>query len=446
MNYNDDCRLDFDTFASFCGKYKDSTNFTLKDDALLSSDNEISIIASNEAKFFQDQIKTLEFDKKRLEIDLEATHHRFKSEKASLQQKISELTSSESSLKSQVLSLQKELSKISQLSNDTNDKQAFFNSQIDFLTRENKRINDQYKIDKENWEFKVKNLEKPQKGQEEKDEIKTLVQLNKAESKISQLTSEIVELKVKNEMQKQNYQKRIDLIEGEVKKLRQDEQKYIKELEEKNKNNDKIISQLKKRIADIEKAVENTEPEKKTVAHKNSRQKSLEKKSGGSQSLSEKLSRSSKSPIIQSPKGKVIKNLLPLKRSNSNLKESSSIKEMSKRKTPVKDLNNDWPVKKPHRKDKEDKIINSNNQRVHNKTPSYLRKENQSCNIEGLEKEIAVLTGRYKYLLQMSQDATDVMSLKNEINKVAGEIEEKSNQMFNLKKKQQEFLRQQIRS
>lgn len=446
MNYDDDCRLDFDTFASFCGKYKDSTNFTIKDDALLSSDNEISIIASNEAKFFQDQIKTLEFDKKRLELDLEAANHRFKSEKASLQQKISDLTSSESSLKSQVSLLQKEVSKITQLSNDSNDKYAFFNSQIDFLTRENKRINDQYKIDKENWEAKVKNLEKTQKGLEEKDEIKSLVQLNKAESKVSQLTSEIVELKVKNEMQKQNYQKRIDQIEKEVKKLRQDEEKYIKELEEKNKNNDKIIAQLNKRIADIEKAVGNKEIEKKSVAHKNSRQKSLDKKAGGSQSLSEKLSRSSKSPIMQSPRGKVVKNLLPLKRSNSNLKESSSIKEMNKRKTPVKEQNNDWSGKKSHRKDKEDKTINATNQRVHNKTPSYLRKENQSCNIEGLEKDIVVLTGRYKYLLHMSQDATDVMSLKNEISKVAGEIEEKSNQMFGLKKKQQEFLRQQIRS
>lgn len=84
--------------------------------------------------------------------------------------------------------------------------------------------------------------------------------------------------------------------------------------------------------------------------------------------------------------------------------------------------------------------------RLHNKTPSYLAKENQSTQIEALEKEIAVLTGRYKYLLQMSQDALDLLSLRSEINKIAADIEEKSNQLYALKKKQQDYLKEKIKN
>ena len=150
-----------------------------------------------------------------------------------------------------------------------------------------------------------------------------------------------------------------------------------------------------------------------------------------SNSISEKLSKSSKSPLTQSPKFKQIRNALPSKRSSSNIKESASSKDLKGRKTPSRDSSIDKPSNIP-------------TTRIQNKAPSYLRKENQNDKIEVTEKEIATLTGRYKYLLQMSQDATDLLSLRTEISKVATEIEEKSNQLYALKKKQQEFLKQQM--
>ncbi|OMJ82885.1 hypothetical protein SteCoe_16279 [Stentor coeruleus] len=448
MSFDDEYRLDIDSFPSFYSKYKDMGNFVIKEEALMSSDNEISMISSSDTKALKEQIKTLEFDNKRLELDLEAAQHRFFVEKDALNQKITELKSSESSLKVQVATLQNDMLKTQQKSNETNDKHAFFNSQIEFLTKENKRINDQYKIDKENWELKLKTLEKLSKAPEDKEDIKSLIQLNKAEAKILELNNEISELKNKNEQQKQNYQKKIDFVDGEIKKLKQEEEKYIKELEEKNKNNEEIINQLNKRIKDIEKLVENKEEGKKSTPLRNPRQKSLDNKSEKSKSVSEKLSRSSKSPLLQSPKAKPIKSALQNKRANTYLKESSSNKDIGKMKTPIKEPIVDIKSNKNigNTKEKDDKIRNLPSSRILNKAPSYLRKENQNNNLEVLEKEIAVLTGRYKYLLQMSQDASDVVSLRNEITKVAGEIEDKSNQLFAVKKKQQDFLKQQIRS
>lgn len=448
MSFDDEYRLDIDSFPSFYSKYKDTGNFVIKEEALMSSDNEISMISSSDTKALKEQIKALEFENKRLELDLEAIQHRFSVEKDALNQKIAELKSSESSLKVQVATLQNDMLKTQQKSSEANDKHAFFNSQIEFLTKENKRINDQYKIDKENWELKLKTLEKSSKGPEDKDNFKSLLQLNKAEAKILELNNEISELKGKNEQQKQNYQKKLDFVDGEIKKLKQEEEKYIKELEEKNKNNEEIINQLNKRIKEIEKLVTNKEGDKKSTPLRNPRQKSLDNKSEKSQSVSEKLSRSSKSPLIQSPKVKPSKNALQNKRANTYLKESSSNKDIAKRKTPLKEPSVD--IKSANKigntREKDDKIVNLPSSRMLNKAPSYLRKENQHNNIEIIEKEIAVLTGRYKYLLQMSQDASDVVSLRNEITKVAGEIEDKSNTLFAVKKKQQDFLKQQIRN
>ena len=299
----------------------------------------------------------------------------------------------------------------------------------------------QHKIDKENWDLKVESIRKYSKA-EEQDESRKNNQMGKAELKISDLSNEILELKSKNEQQRVSYQKKIEFVEGEIRKLKSEEERYIKELEIKNKDNEEIIVQLKSRIKDIEKSIDIKKPTPKKVTVKRqpdsqfkvSREKVVEKTRKSvekSNSISEKLSKSSKSPLTQSPKNKKVKNLLPSKRSSSNIKESSSSKDLKSRKTPSRDNSIDKPSNMP-------------TARIHNKAPSYLRKENQNDKIEIIEKEIAILTGRYKYLLQMSQDASDLLSLRTEISKVATEIEEKSNQLYALKKKQQDFLKQQI--
>ena len=186
--------------------------------------------------------------------------------------------------------------------------------------------------------------------------------------------------------------------------------------------------QLKTKIKDIEKSLEKKPFDKKvTKTPAKKAEKSIEKAS----SLFEKLSKSTKSPLIQSPKAHP-KSLIPSKRSFSNIKESFSSKELKKKPPSSRDASIERSSNMP-------------TTRLHNKTPSYLAKENQSTQIEALEKEIAVLTGRYKYLLQMSQDALDLLSLRSEINKIAADIEEKSNQLYALKKKQQDYLKEKIK-
>ena len=404
MNYGENYRIDPDSFPSFLVKKKETSS-------------EAPEIDSKE----NDLVKLLQSQKQRLEVDLEACNHRFVREKAQFEQKILALEGVEGKLRDELVQVKSEFARFKDKSQESNEKFLFFESQVEFLTKENKRLAEQHKIDKENWELKLENLKKNTKG-DNQEQIKLNLALSKADARISALLDEIEELRSKIEFQKQSYQQKLDYVQGEVSKLKMEEEKYIKELESKNKDNEEIIIQLNKKIQEIEKKMENKQPVKKTVFSKKSEPKSLEK----SLSVSEKLSKSYKSPLVTSPATKA-------KPQASNRRSSSTIKDSDSGKTLKKKL--------PSRDSSVEKTLPT---RVHNKAPSYLRKENQSNNIELLEKEIAVLTGRYKYLLQMSQEASELQSLRTEITKVATEIEEKSNQLFSVKKKQKEFLMQQV--
>ena len=262
------------------------------------------------------------------------------------------------------------------------------------------------------------------------------MQSNKTDTRIIELLNEIQELKNRNELQRKNYEKKIDYAEEEIKKIKIDEGKYMKDLEIKNKSNEEIISQLKARIKEIEKIKNDKKNINGDMAKGNKSKVIIEKKTDKipqkSNSLSEKLSISYKSPLMQSPTSKNVKILLPKTRSNSNIKESLSSNDLIQKKSATRDSSAERSSNLPIKK-------------LTYKTPSYLKKTNQSSHIEIIEKEIAGLTSRYKYLLQMSQDASDLLSLRTEINKIVVEIEEKSSQLFALQKHQEEYLKQQMK-
>lgn len=418
MSNGDNYRIEPDSFPTFFSKASNQSGLACDQDKNIVEDSDQSL---------KERIKSLESQKKRLEIDLQATVLRFQKEKDLLQSKISLLESSERSSKEELQKISQELTKSASIPKDSSEKLLFLESQVEFLTKENKRLAEQYKLDKENWELRLENLKKGGKL-ESPINPKTSMQLSKAESRIQALTSEVEDLKLRNDQQKINYQQKLDYVQSEVKKLKAEEEKYIKELETKNKENEEIIAQLNKKVKEIEgmmkKNLEKKSAEKKKVELKIPEQKSMEK----SLSVSEQLSKSFKNALIQSPVGR---RKVPVsnRRSSSSIKDADSEKSIKK-----KTVSRDSSAEKCHPAPA----------RVHNKVPSYLRKENQSNNIDLLEKEIAVLTGRYKYLLQMSQEASELQSLKTEITKVANEIESKSNQLFSLKKKQKEFLMQQV--
>lgn len=424
MNYSDDYKIDTESFPSFFAQYKEFSLQSIKEDSN-SIDNEMI------SEDLKSKVRTLEFEKKRLEIDIEAASHRASREIQTLEDYAKEMKEKERRSQIEMNKVKEESAKFQMKCKELEEKMTFLDSQVEFLTKENGRVAGQYRLDKENWELQLGNSKKAKT--DNKENSKSVFLLAKAEQKIAELAIEVSDLKAKNENQRLNYQKKIGFVETEIKKLKSEEEKYIKELEVKNRDSEEIIVQLKSRIKEIEKMMDlkKVQPQKTPKKVVESLSKLPEKAAKKSQSISEKLSKSSKSPLVQSPKAKRVKVPLPAKRSISNLKESSSTKEI-KRRTPSRDSSID-------------KGPSVQTTRIHNKAPSYLRKENQSAMIETTEKDIAVLTGRYKYLLQMSQDASDLQSLRSEISKVAGEIEEKSNYLFMLKKKQQDYLKQQIK-
>ena len=225
MNIREEYRIDSDSFPSFFSQIKETNNISFKDEALsISFENENFGSSSNDQESLKNKLKTIEFENKRLMVDLEASNHRFSKEKEAYITQVKEAKDSENKIREELITIKEECLKYRKKNQECENKHGFIESQVEFLTKENKRLTEQYKIDKENWELKLENLKKSAKT-EDKDDYKTLISLNKAEAKIKEQNNEISELKSKNEYQKLNYQKKIDFVEGEIRKLKQEEEK-----------------------------------------------------------------------------------------------------------------------------------------------------------------------------------------------------------------------------
>ena len=151
MSFKEEFKIDTDSFPSFLGQYKDISNKSIKiEENSISFDNESFINANSEVKLLKDKLKSVEFEKKRLEIDIEAMTHRFNKEIQALESQIKDSKISDKKFQEDLYKIKEESIKYRTKSQETEEKALFFESQVDFLSKENKRLSEQYKIDKEN--------------------------------------------------------------------------------------------------------------------------------------------------------------------------------------------------------------------------------------------------------------------------------------------------------
>ncbi|OMJ75826.1 hypothetical protein SteCoe_24967 [Stentor coeruleus] len=277
-------------------------------------------------------------------------------------------------------------------------------TQCRYAENEVKRNTEQYRIDIESLNLQVELLQKTlnEKQAEGKssslnndklERDKTLLEEElKQEKRINQgLQSEVKFLRENSENQRMSMQKNFETMEQELTKQNIEYSQKVKELEIKtksfkdlNNNQTKQIEHLKKEISELLKSKKQAE-ERKFESVKNKTIEPLKKIPAKSQS---KPTISSKSPSI------------PSKTIHKKEKSLPEVKELIE-------------------------------------TEDDIRKQ-----IINYENEVEKLNQRYKSLLNLSyKDSEDLSTVRKDITKVAEDIDKKSEELYDLKKRQQQFLR-----
>ena len=265
-----------------------------------------------------------------------------------------------------------------------------------------KRNSEQYFIDVESLNLQIELLQKNlnEKNFEGKNSHNVLEKIEreknlieeelKQEKRINQsLQSEVNFLRENSEHQRTSLQKNFESLEVELTRQNSEYFQKIKELEIKNKSlrdlNSNLMRQvdhLKKEIAEIMK-MKQVSDEQKIEILKNRGEKP---KKAPSKSMSKPILRS-KSPA----RGRM---------HSKNEKSMPDVKETAE-------------------------------------TEEDLRKSIGNC-----EKELEKLNSRYKTLLNLSdKESGDLTSVRKDMSKLADEIDKKSEDLFDMKKRQQAFLR-----
>jgi chromosome segregation ATPase len=271
-------------------------------------------------------------------------------------------------------------------------------TQVKYAEKDSYRLMEQFKVDVESLNLQIELLQKAlsEKSSESKSsgtivdrlerEKNLITEELKQEKRISaSLQSEVNFLRENHESQRTSLQKNLEALESELSKTNAELLTKVKELEIKNKslremnsNQNKQIEHLRKELSQLSK-----------IGKKNEESKDLGKN---------KLNESSKRAPVKS---------------NSR----TSIRS----KSPQKSLTKDKSLTEFKPRESEDEVRRM---------------------IEDSEKNLDKLNQRYKTLLNLSfKETSDLATVRRDMSKIADEIDSKSEELYDLKKKQQEFLR-----
>jgi hypothetical protein len=355
----------------------------------------------------QDRLKQIESENTELRDKLIVHENRANNDREKWQIRIMEEVQlskdKETLLQSRLYEREEEIKKLMLRFSNMEDQLKIKETQCRHVENESKRNSDQYAMDIESLNLQIeilnKNLnEKNNEGKyshnilEKIEREKNLVEEElKQEKRINQsLQSEVNFLRDNSEHQRLSLQKNFETLETELTKQNADYFQKIKELEIKNKslrdlnaNQTKQIEHLKKEISELLKAKKFSEDQKIEIL---------------------------KSKGIELPK-------------------KTPSKSMSK---PTFRSKSPGTAKINHKKEKslvDTKEILENEE--------DLRKSIANC-----EKDLEKLNQRYKSLLNLSyKESGDLSSVRKDMGKLADEIDQKSEELYDLKKRQQQFLR-----
>ena len=306
---------------------------------------------------------------------------------------------------------------------------AFLKTQLEFYEEENKRSQEQYYIDKENWILQCENLKRQlqykqidgsstgQSVKIEKEENKALRdQISRISVSEKALFDENCELKKLLERDKQEYKDKIQLAEREIKSLKDDYEISLQEIQHENEKLKNICGSQNASVAALEKKI--AELENANIISEEARE-SLKKQQEATRyfikdvvSVNKQLTESLKKEPTKAPK--------PRKSEKSGL---------AKR---IKPSSSTSSLKGAEKK-----------QRNMASIPSYLNQEyKMQLQIQELENEVAGINMKYKELLKNPQDGSfDYQTLKSELDSVAKALDEKGKELFSAKRRYSSIVR-----
>lgn len=275
-------------------------------------------------------------------------------------------------------------------------------TQVKYAEKEANRLMEQFKVDVESLNLQIELMHKAlnEKQCESKSSNHVVERLEREKSLIAEelkqekristsLQSEVNFLRENNENQRNSLQKNLEALENELSKQNLELISKVKELEIKNKSLRELNSNQSRQIDHLRKEV----AEMNKVSKKNDEQKIENLKNKGMETLKKVAP------------GKTL--------SRTNIRSKSPAKPNLKKQNSMTEF-------KMNRESEDDvrKLIEEN------------------------ERTLEKLNQRYKTLLGLSyKDNSDLATVRRDMSKIADEIDQKSEELYDLKKRQQDFLR-----
>jgi chromosome segregation ATPase len=359
-----------------------------------------------------------------LEIDLQ----RCKSEITDLKSQITSLKlQKEKEVTLKVMESESDLKLQLGRNQNLEDQIIFLKSQLEFFESESRRSHDQFLIEKESWVLQTENLKRQlQYKQIEGNSSSSSVKLEKEENRIlreqlvhlkkneQELLNERAELKRELERERNRLKETVEIKDIEVKSHLGEAELNLQQVRLENEKLHQLCTELNLNLNEKDRKIKELET---VVRLSEEAREALKKQQMATQdfikdvvSVNEQLVDS----LQKDPKSRKKRSTSARKNKSSPSLRSSKDEEPSMRK----------------------KVS----------VPSYLNKEGKlQDTIQTLEEEISEINNKYKRLVAKTQDGTsDYLKSKEEIDRLAKSIDEKSKTLFAAKRRYSSMVREKI--
>ncbi|CAG9313577.1 unnamed protein product [Blepharisma stoltei] len=417
-------------------------------------------------KALQEKLKITENAKEQLQSDIDVLEKRSYEEKQRMNTELSKAIYSVKDLEKKCYELDQALQTKNNLIGKLEDQIGFLNTQCGFAEGENKRFQEQYAIDKENWSLQVEHFKKmlATKNDSEESSLEALraeqaknrnleEKILEKDEVIEALNEEIYQLRQNLDSERDIHQKNLEVLEDELRRTKLDLNDKTIRLDDLNKSYQDTLSkqsteieELKLHIAELNKINFLSEEARNALKHEHMETQHFVKDIVSvNEQLVDSLKRESQAKLLleNASRERSLSNK-PIKKHKK--KFSASLK---------KSIVNKTQKSNAHKREysRESSIERSSRgftPKRHVKSPSYLKNNKNEekeleYEIKELDKEISKYNGMYKQLLLMSNDGSrDLGALKAELDDISAKMEEKSKMLYSLKRKHQAILREKM--
>lgn len=396
----------------------------------------------------QDKIRSLDSENNALRNTIKLYEEKSKSELDRWQQKYYQdtqySTDKEKTFFLKQRELEEELRKHITRANQMQDRLGIVETEANHLREEVKRSSDIFKIEKENWSLERENYQRTlnSKSSDEKSLLSVVKKLEgekmiveeelKQQKNITQaMQSELEFIQQNSETRTYSLQRNLEQIENELAKQNSDNLQKLKQVEIQNKS---LVAQLEQRDKQVNFLKSELDKLQQTLKSSEAARYSLMSQTPTESSGKSSTPRKTRS-ILKTPR--------PSSRQSSTSRKRSAPRSSEPR-TPR--------TSTPHNRHiggHKDELSSSqslstfrsalNTDRTSDSEDSIARE------ISTTEREINEMNRRYKSLLQRSyENGVDLPSIRVEIGNLAQSLEAKSNELYLLKKKQSNILRDKL--